>query len=57
MDRYRKTIAAVVGVVAQLVATGVLDDPELKWASALIAVATAAGVYSVPNDPNRLDDV
>lgn len=49
----RKFLVAVVGLIAQVVASGVLDEPEYDttrvWVQAILAVATAAGVYQVPN--------
>lgn len=47
--RWRKAIVAVVGGAAELVALGVLHGTALAVAQAVVAVATAAGVYTVPN--------
>lgn len=51
LARYRKAIAAAVGALAEIVALGVLPEQYQSWATTLIAVATAAGVYAVPNEP------
>ncbi len=45
----RKTVAVVVGLVAEAVASGVLSGTVLHVAQAVLAVATAAGVYLAPN--------
>lgn len=47
----RKALVAVVGVVAQLVAVGVLSGSALHWAQVVLAALAAAGVYAVPNKP------
>lgn len=53
--RARKFLVAVLGLVAQVVASGVLDEPQYDttrtWVTAVLAIATAAGVYRVPNAP------
>jgi hypothetical protein len=55
LGKYRKTITAVVtgvigwaGVVIASDATGVT---AAEWLGLAVAVATALGVYGVPNDP------
>lgn len=45
----RKTLTALVGLVAQVVALGVLSGTALHWAQLVLAGATAVGVYVVPN--------
>lgn len=57
LKEYRKFAAAVVGGVAELVATGVLNGPALVVAQAVIAAATAAGVYTVRNGDKPTVDV
>ena len=47
----RKVAVAVVGVVAQVVALGLLHGTALHWAQVVVAAATAVGVYGVPNAP------
>ena len=46
---YRKTAVAVAGVAAQFVNSGALHGSAQVYGSALLALLTAAGVYSVPN--------
>lgn len=53
MKRIRKAVVAVLGLAATLVAAGVLDDQMEAIVTGLLALATAAGVYSVPNEPAR----
>jgi hypothetical protein len=45
----RKTVVAVLGVVAQAVSLGVLHGAALHDAQIVLAVATAAGVWAAPN--------
>lgn len=45
----RKAAAGVVGVVAEIVATGVLHGTAAHVAAIVIAAATAVGVYQLPN--------
>jgi hypothetical protein len=45
----RKTLVAVLGVVAQAVSLGVLHGAALHGAQVVLAVATAAGVWAAPN--------
>jgi hypothetical protein len=48
----RKAAAAVVGLVAQAFAAGLLPESWRPWAAVVIAAGTAAGVYGVPpNEP------
>ena len=48
---YRKGIVAAVGLVAQALAAGLLTGTAATWAQVLLAIATALGVYGVPNEP------
>lgn len=50
MARIRKLIAAVLGLAATLVAAGALDDQAEAIVTGILALATAAGVYVVPNE-------
>jgi hypothetical protein len=45
----RKALIALVGVVAQAVSLGVLHGTVLAYAQVVLALATAVGVYVVPN--------
>lgn len=47
----RKAAVAVLGVAAQVAALGLLPEAWKPWAAVVIAVATAEGVYQVPNRP------
>lgn len=47
----RKALAVVAGIVAQVVALGVLSGTALHDVQAVLAVLTAVGVYAVPNKP------
>jgi len=47
----RKGIVAGVGGVGELLSLGVLHGTVQEWAVAILAVATAAGVTTVPNGP------
>jgi len=51
IKQIRKAIVAALGLAATLVAAGVLDDQAEAIVTGLLAVATAAGVYAVPNQP------
>lgn len=51
MKRYAKAITAACGVGATLLAAGVLDGVAEAIVAGLLGVATAAGVYGVPNEP------
>lgn len=50
MAKIRKFLVAVLGLAATLVAAGVLDDQTEAIVTGLLALATAAGVYAVPNE-------
>lgn len=52
MSRYAKAITAVVGLLATWAATYFPDDHSLEAAIGLLGVvATAFGVYAIPNTP------
>ena len=53
MQEYSKAITAVVGLVAMLISTGVLDGSAQLYVNAAIAALTALGVYAVPNKPSK----
>ena len=44
----RKALVAVLGVAAQVPATA-LPEAWRPWAAVVVALATAVGVYAVPN--------
>lgn len=51
---YRKTVAAVLGAAGTWCVVALSDGiTELEWVALGIAVATALGVYSVPNEPQE----
>jgi hypothetical protein len=54
MQRYNKAITAVLGMAATLVAAGVLDDVTEAIVTGILGVATALGVWAVPNKPSKL---
>lgn len=63
MSRYRKATVAALGVALQglaLAATavdsGLLPEAWRPWGGVIIALATAAGVYAVPNRSAVVDD-
>ena len=45
----RKGLAALAGIVALLVAQGVLTGTAERWAEVVLSVLTVVGVYGVPN--------
>jgi hypothetical protein len=51
--RARKFLVACAGLVATVIASGALDEPQYDtvrtWTTLVIAVLTAAGIYRVPN--------
>ena len=51
MARIRKALVAVLGLAATLVAAGVLDDKTEAIVTSLLGIATAYGVYRIPNKP------
>lgn len=56
--RARKFLTAAAGVLAMVVATGVLEEELEVWVNAVLAVLTALGVYGVRNEtgPATHDD-
>lgn len=54
MNSIRKTIAAVLGAAGTWCVAALPDGSvtQMEWVALGIAVATALGVYSVPNDPS-----
>lgn len=57
MKRYSKAIAAVLGTAAMVVSAGVLEENTEIVVNAVLAIATALGVYSVPNRPAQTPTV
>lgn len=49
----RKTGMAVLGILAQVAALGLLPAPYDKWAPVIVAIATALGVYAVQDQRQR----
>lgn len=49
--RARKAVVGLVGLAAQVVAAGAVPERYQGWGAAVIALATALGVYAVPNQP------
>lgn len=47
----RKALVAALGLAATLVSSGALDGKTEAIVSGLLALATAVGVYQVPNAP------
>ena len=45
----RKALAALTGAAAEAVSLGLLSGQAEKWTTGVLAVATAALVYLVPN--------
>jgi hypothetical protein len=56
MNAYRKTVAALLGAAGTWCVAAIPDGriTSMEWVALGIAVATALGVYSVPNDPKTL---
>lgn len=52
----RKTLVAVLGVAATLLAAGLIPPPAAHIVSIVLAAATALGVYAVPNGRPRIVD-
>jgi hypothetical protein len=52
LAKIRKLIAYVVGVLAEVVALGVLPEKILPYATGIIAVATGLGIYQAENETN-----
>ncbi|MEO5499462.1 MAG: hypothetical protein ABIR46_03110 [Candidatus Saccharimonadales bacterium] len=54
LSKYNKALVAVVGVVLTWALATYGGDPEwAKWLSLASAIATALGVYQVPNKVGR----
>jgi hypothetical protein len=49
MNHAKKFLAAILGVVAIALAQGLIEGTAAKWSAIIISVATALGVYVVPN--------
>jgi hypothetical protein len=49
LARIRKTLVALLGTAATVAATIPPDTPPWRGAQVILALATAVGVYSVPN--------
>lgn len=47
--RYSKLFAALLGLAAEAVSQGFLTGTAAHYVAIVVALATAAGVYSVPN--------
>lgn len=47
--RYRKFATALAGAAATAVSQGLIDGNAAKWVGIALGLATAAGVYAVPN--------
>ncbi len=45
----RKAAVAALGLAAQVAALGLLPEAWKPWGVVIVAAATAAGVYQVPN--------
>jgi len=58
MNAYRKTIAAVLGAGGTWCLAALSDGSitTMEWVALGIALATALGVYTVPNDPSTTAD-
>ena len=54
LARYRKTVAAVLGAAGTWCVAALPDGDvtQMEWVALGIALATALGVYSVPNRPS-----
>lgn len=46
ITKYNKTIVAIVGGLALIISQNITDT---KWAGVALSIATALGVFSVPN--------
>lgn len=62
MDRYRKSLVAAAGALAQIAVTldeaalnGALPASWVPWARVVIALGTAVGVYATPNAHRAAD--
>lgn len=50
LKRIAKFVAALAGVAAQVVASGLVDGAAREWMSQGIAILTAVAVFLVPNE-------
>lgn len=60
MNAYRKTIAAVIGSVLTWGLTAHMPDGSIdrgEWWGLAVAIATAVGVFAVPNGPTQVQVV
>lgn len=55
MKQFKKAIVAFIGAVAELAALGLLPSPYQEVAVAVVAIATAIGVFGVTNAPPPLN--
>jgi hypothetical protein len=46
---FHKTLVALAGVVAQIIALGLVPTKYEPWVAVVVALLTAFGVYQVPN--------
>ena len=51
LAQIRKAAVAAVGLLAEALNAGLVHGTAARWAAVVIAAATAAGVYGVPNKP------
>lgn len=51
--RYRKFVIAAVGAVGVIAGLNLVDGAVQKWLVAVLAVASALGVYAAPNTPPK----
>jgi hypothetical protein len=49
--RYRKFAVAAAGAIGAIAGLNLVDGTAQKWLLAVLAAASAAGVYVVPNQP------
>lgn len=49
----RKFIVAILGAASIAVTQGLIEGTTAKWVAVIIGLATAAGVFIVPNDKAR----
>lgn len=50
LSEVRKAVVALCGTASMLVASGTLGGPLAGYVTAVLAVLTALGVYSAPNE-------